>query len=141
MLSGEIITAVENNVFYHHIMTILKSLICFSIIKLSYVHFSASHFLCTSQPEISKLKFAIFCSICSWHRSMDEERFQQVWSQLETAINGIQKKRNSNDMSYVELYRNAYEVVVCQRSSTVYGKVKETIVKHLVNNVSQKSLE
>jgi Cullin family len=72
---------------------------------------------------------------------MDEERFQQVWSQLETAINGIQKKHNSNDMSYVDLYRNAYEVVVCQRSSTVYGKVKETIVKHLENNVSQNPLE
>jgi hypothetical protein len=68
---------------------------------------------------------------------MNEQRFEQVWSQLETAINGIQKKRNSNDLSYVELYRNTYEVVVSQRSSAVYGKVKETIVKHLENNVRQ----
>ena len=49
--------------------------------------------------------------------------FDQIWGVLEGALQEIHQKRASN-LSFEELYRSAYKIVLKKKGDTLYEKVK-----------------
>lgn len=70
---------------------------------------------------------------------MDEKYVDTIWNLLKNAIQEIQKKNNSG-LSFEELYRNAYTMVLHKRGERLYTGLKEVVTGHLENKVS-KNLE
>lgn len=69
--------------------------------------------------------------------SMDEKFVQNIWNLLKNAIQEIQKKNNSG-LSFEELYRNAYTMVLHKHGEKLYNGLKEVVQEHLENKVSCK---
>jgi cullin 3 len=65
---------------------------------------------------------------------MDEKYVDTIWSLLKNAIQEIQKKNNSG-LSFEELYRNAYTMVLHKRGERLYSGLKEVVTSHLENKV------
>jgi cullin 3 len=65
---------------------------------------------------------------------MDEKYVNVIWSMLKNAIQEIQKKNNSG-LSFEELYRNAYTMVLNKYGEKLYSGLKEVVSEHLVNKV------
>ena len=66
--------------------------------------------------------------------SMDEKFVHDIWSLLKNAIQEIQKKNNSG-LSFEELYRNAYTMVLHKHGERLYNGLREVVKDHLVNKV------
>lgn len=66
--------------------------------------------------------------------SMDERYVQNIWGLLRNAIQEIQKKNNSG-LSFEELYRNAYTMVLHKHGERLYTGLREVVTEHLVNKV------
>jgi len=66
--------------------------------------------------------------------SMDEKYVNQIWQMLKSAIQEIQKKNNSG-LSFEELYRNAYTMVLNKYGEKLYTGLKDVVTEHLVNKV------
>lgn len=62
--------------------------------------------------------------------SMDEKYVESIWSLLKNAIQEIQKKNNSG-LSFEELYRNAYTMVLHKYGERLYTGLKEVVTQHL----------
>jgi Cullin family len=65
---------------------------------------------------------------------MDEKYVDTIWNLLKNAIQEIQKKNNSG-LSFEELYRNAYTMVLHKRGERLYTGLKEVVTGHLENKV------
>lgn len=66
--------------------------------------------------------------------SMDEKYAQSIWEMLRNAIQEIQKKNNSG-LSFEELYRNAYTMVLHKHGDRLYTGLREVVTEHLRNKV------
>lgn len=66
---------------------------------------------------------------------MDEKYVESIWSLLKNAIQEIQKKNNSG-LSFEELYRNAYTMVLHKHGERLYTGLKEVVTHHLETKVS-----
>lgn len=66
---------------------------------------------------------------------MDEKYVQQIWDLLKRAIQEIQRKNNSG-LSFEELYRNAYTMVLHKHGEKLYLGLKQVVTEHLQNTVS-----
>ncbi|CAK1549901.1 unnamed protein product [Leptosia nina] len=68
--------------------------------------------------------------------TMDEKYVESIWSLLKNAIQEIQKKNNSG-LSFEELYRNAYTMVLHKHGERLYTGLKEVVTHHLENKVRE----
>lgn len=62
--------------------------------------------------------------------SMDEKYVESIWTLLKNAIQEIQKKNNSG-LSFEELYRNAYTMVLHKYGERLYTGLREVVTQHL----------
>lgn len=67
--------------------------------------------------------------------TMDEKYVQSIWGLLKNAIQEIQKKNNSG-LSFEELYRNAYTMVLHKHGERLYTGLREVVKEHLIVKVS-----
>lgn len=65
---------------------------------------------------------------------MDEKYVQNIWTRLKTAIQEIQKKNNSG-LSFEELYRNAYTMVLHKFGERLYNGLRDVVGEHLNHTV------
>ena len=65
---------------------------------------------------------------------MDEKYVSSIWTLLKNAIQEIQKKNNSG-LSFEELYRNAYTMVLHKHGERLYTGLRDVVKEHLVNKV------
>lgn len=65
---------------------------------------------------------------------MDEKYVESIWNLLRNAIQEIQKKNNSG-LSFEELYRNAYTMVLHKHGERLYTGLKEVVTTHLEKQV------
>lgn len=65
---------------------------------------------------------------------MDEKYVESIWTLLKSAIQEIQKKNNSG-LSFEELYRNAYTMVLHKHGERLYTGLKEVVTQHLDTKV------
>lgn len=68
--------------------------------------------------------------------TMDEKYVNNIWDLLKNAIQEIQRKNNSG-LSFEELYRNAYTMVLHKHGEKLYTGLREVVTEHLINKVSQ----
>lgn len=66
--------------------------------------------------------------------NMDEKYMETTWTLLRNAIQEIQKKNNSG-LSFEELYRNAYTMVLHKHGERLYTGLKEVVTTHLETQV------
>ena len=62
--------------------------------------------------------------------TMDEKYVESIWNLLKEAIQEIQRKNNSG-LSFEELYRNAYTMVLHKHGERLYTGLKEVVAAHL----------
>lgn len=67
--------------------------------------------------------------------TMDERYVENIWQLLKNAIQEIQKKNNSG-LSFEELYRNAYTMVLHKHGERLYSGLRDVVTQHLENKVS-----
>ena len=67
--------------------------------------------------------------------TMDEKYVNSIWTLLRNAIQEIQKKNNSG-LSFEELYRNAYTMVLHKHGEKLYTGLREVVNEHLISKVS-----
>ncbi|GLG96798.1 Cullin homolog 1 [Gryllus bimaculatus] len=72
--------------------------------------------------------------------TMDEKYVESIWSLLKNAIQEIQKKNNSG-LSFEELYRNAYTMVLHKHGERLYTGLKEVVTQHLESKVREDVLK
>lgn len=65
---------------------------------------------------------------------MDEKYVSNIWDLLKKAIQEIQKKNNGG-LSFEELYRNAYTMVLHKYGEKLYTGLREVVTDHLTNKV------
>lgn len=65
---------------------------------------------------------------------MDEKYVNSIWDLLKNAIQEIQRKNNSG-LSFEELYRNAYTMVLHKHGEKLYTGLREVVTEHLINKV------
>lgn len=66
--------------------------------------------------------------------SMDEKYAQSIWEMLRNAIQEIQKKNNSG-LSFEELYRNAYTMVLHKHGDRLYSGLRDVVIEHLRSKI------
>lgn len=71
--------------------------------------------------------------------TMDEKYVNNIWDLLKNAIQEIQRKNNSG-LSFEELYRNAYTMVLHKHGEKLYTGLREVVTEHLINKVKFTSL-
>lgn len=71
----------------------------------------------------------------SLQMTMDEKYVNNIWTLLKNAIQEIQKKNNSG-LSFEELYRNAYTMVLHKHGEKLYTGLRDVVTDHLVNKAS-----
>ena len=71
----------------------------------------------------------------NFQMTMDEKYVDNIWALLKNAIQEIQKKNNSG-LSFEELYRNAYTMVLHKHGEKLYSGLQEVVNEHLVKKVN-----
>jgi cullin 3 len=66
--------------------------------------------------------------------TMDEKYVENIWNMLKAAIQEIQHKNNSG-LSFEELYRNAYTMVLHKHGELLYSGLREVVTTHLESRV------
>nr|XP_054770803.1 cullin-3-like [Lytechinus pictus] len=66
--------------------------------------------------------------------NMDEKYVSSIWNLLKNAIQEIQRKNNSG-LSFEELYRNAYTMVLHKHGERLYTGLRDVVTEHLVEKV------
>lgn len=72
-------------------------------------------------------------------QNLDPKLSNGLWTTLKSAIQEIQKKNNSG-LSFEELYRNAYNLVLHKKGDMLYEGVKVVIREHLEDKVRKEVL-
>lgn len=67
--------------------------------------------------------------------TMDERYVNNIWALLKNAIQEIQRKNNSG-LSFEELYRNAYTMVLHKHGEKLYTGLREVVTDHLIKKVN-----
>jgi cullin 3 len=83
-----------------------------------------------SQRTDSKMRIRAF------PMTMDVRYVENIWAGLKAAIQEIQKKNNSG-LSFEELYRNAYTMVLHKHGDKLYNGLKEVVTEHLDDKVKE----
>lgn len=80
--------------------------------------------------------YSFFSLSLSWilQMTMDEKYVNSIWDLLKNAIQEIQRKNNSG-LSFEELYRNAYTMVLHKHGEKLYTGLREVVTEHLINKV------
>lgn len=73
-------------------------------------------------------------SFFSFQMTMDDKYVESIWALLKNAIQEIQKKNNSG-LSFEELYRNAYTMVLHKHGERLYTGLREVVTQHLESKV------
>lgn len=73
-------------------------------------------------------------SLTTLQMTMDEKYVNNIWDLLKNAIQEIQRKNNSG-LSFEELYRNAYTMVLHKHGEKLYTGLREVVTEHLINKV------
>lgn len=81
-----------------------------------------------TKKEASKMKIKPFPP------TMDPKTEEASWNLLQSAIREIQKKNNSG-LSFEELYRNAYTLVLHKQGKKLYAGVSDVVKEHLQKEV------
>eukprot|EP00118_Oscarella_pearsei_P022267 m.254598 g.254598 ORF g.254598 m.254598 type:complete len:154 (+) comp40385_c0_seq53:1439-1900(+) len=81
------------------------------------------------QKETSKMR------IRAVQPTKDPKFMTDTWNLLKNAIQEIQKKNNSG-LSFEELYRNAYNMVLFKQGEQLYDRSKNVVEQHLLGKVS-----
>ncbi|CAF1635370.1 unnamed protein product, partial [Adineta ricciae] len=69
--------------------------------------------------------------------TVDDRYVNDIWNtSLKAAIQEIQKKNNSG-LSFEELYRNAYTMVLHKHGEKLYTGTREVVIEHLVHKVKE----
>lgn len=68
--------------------------------------------------------------------TMDEKYVDNIWTLLKNAIQEIQKKNNSG-LSFEELYRNAYTMVLHKHGEKLYNGLQDVVTEHLVKKIRE----
>ncbi|CAB1326701.1 unnamed protein product [Coregonus sp. 'balchen'] len=68
--------------------------------------------------------------------TMDEKYVNNIWDLLKNAIQEIQRKNNSG-LSFEELYRNAYTMVLHKHGEKLYTGLRQVVTEHLINKVRE----
>ena len=68
--------------------------------------------------------------------TMDVGYVENIWTMLKSAIQEIQKKNNSG-LSFEELYRNAYTMVLHKHGDKLYNGLRDVVADHLNDKVQQ----
>ncbi|XP_036367089.1 cullin-3-B isoform X1 [Octopus sinensis] len=76
----------------------------------------------------------VHCFVGFVQMTMDEKYVNSIWTLLRNAIQEIQKKNNSG-LSFEELYRNAYTMVLHKHGEKLYTGLREVVTEHLINKV------
>ncbi|GAU90405.1 hypothetical protein RvY_02825 [Ramazzottius varieornatus] len=66
--------------------------------------------------------------------NMDDQYVGTIWAMLKNAIQEIQRKNNSG-LSFEELYRNAYTMVLHKHGARLYEGLREVVSQHLDNRI------
>lgn len=66
----------------------------------------------------------------------DEKFVDNTWAMLKNAIQEIHKKNNSC-LSFEELYRNAYTMILLKHGERLYNGMKDTVAAHLETKVRE----
>lgn len=66
----------------------------------------------------------------------DEKFVDSTWAMLKNAIQEIHKKNNSC-LSFEELYRNAYTMILLKHGERLYNGMRETVTTHLESKVRE----
>ncbi|XP_075877374.1 cullin-3-like isoform X2 [Nelusetta ayraudi] len=66
--------------------------------------------------------------------TLDERNADCIWEILKNAFQTIQNKNNSL-LSFEELYRSAYTMVICKHGEKLYSGLREIITEHLITKV------
>ena len=61
---------------------------------------------------------------------------ENIWCGLKSAIGEIQKKNNSG-LSFEELYRNAYTMVLHKHGDKLYSGLRDVVTEHLTDKVQK----
>ena len=78
-----------------------------------------------------------FLSMFHFQPSVDDRYVNGIWNtSLKVAIQEIQKKNHSS-LSFEELYRNAYTMVLHKHGEKLYTGTREVVTEHLVHKVRQ----
>ena len=77
--------------------------------------------LSSLERKLTMVMFANFKSLSSPGLNVD---FDKMWAILASALREIHTK-NSSELSYEELYRNAYKLVLKKKGDALYNKVKQ----------------
>ena len=67
---------------------------------------------------------------------MDKKDAQEIWDVLGRAMDEIYN-RNASQLSFEELYRNAYNLVLHKYGAFLYERVQENMTSHLTKTVEQ----
>ena len=67
---------------------------------------------------------------------MDEAGARRIWSDLASAIDEIHN-RNASSLSFEELYRNAYNLVLHKHGALLYDGVESKLTSHLLDTVNR----
>ena len=67
---------------------------------------------------------------------MDRNAAQEIWEVLANAIDEIYN-RNASQLSFEELYRNAYNLVLHKHGTLLYDGVSEKLSSHLLDTVNR----
>ena len=65
---------------------------------------------------------------------MDERYVENIWQLLKDAIQELQRQNNGG-LSFEELYRNAYTMVLHKHGERLYRGLKEVVTQHLETTV------
>lgn len=80
------------------------------------------------QPKQQTMRMRMFPA------HLDDKLSYNIWMTLKSAIQEIQKKNNGG-LSFEELYRNAYNLVLHKKGDLLYEGVKEVIREHLEDTI------
>lgn len=90
-----------------------------------------------SNPGRQRKDYASKMRIKAFPMVMDERFVNDIWEHLKKAIQEIQKKNNSG-LSFEELYRNAYTLVLHKHGDKLYSGTERVVTEHMIkvrNNV------
>lgn len=74
------------------------------------------------------------CRMRQFPANLDDKLSDGIWMTLKSAIQEIQKKNNGG-LSFEELYRNAYTLVLHKKGDLLYEGVKQVIKEHLEGKI------
>jgi len=72
--------------------------------------------------------------------TMDVRYVENIWQGLKSAIQEIQKKNNSG-LSFEELYRNAYTMVLHKHGDKLYSGLRSVVSDHLTEKIQKDVLK